>query len=305
MNQLNHVLVAVDFSEPARAAFAHALALARLHDAELLVVHAVPTDRPFSWHARERLALVDTLRHAATTGGVRFKVSVQHGDPAGVILLHATARRADLIVLGASTRSGLDRLRVGSVAETVALKATQPVLAVPSTSATIDDSVACFNSIVVAVGLNHGSAVAVEHALSIANEKSRVTLVHVVPGVPLAGAHRYMYGLMEREYQRQLARDAWRRLPEIVPAGVRASRTLHVRVVTGDPSTEILRVAADVDADVILIGVASRGAFGRMFFRSTAARVLRSAGRPVLALPQLLRQTVVPVSDKDRFAAAA
>ena len=57
MTKLHRVLTAVDFSEPARAAFDHALALSRLHDAELMVVHAVPTDRPFRWHARERIAL--------------------------------------------------------------------------------------------------------------------------------------------------------------------------------------------------------------------------------------------------------
>ena len=110
MTKLHRVLAAVDFSEPARAAFDHALALSRLHDAELTVVHAVPTDRPFRWHARERIALIGSLRDAAQTAGVRFKVSVQHGDPAGVILLHASARRADLIVLGTQRAIGLRSL---------------------------------------------------------------------------------------------------------------------------------------------------------------------------------------------------
>lgn len=132
MTTLHRVLTAVDFSEPARTAFDHALSLSRLHDAELLVVHAVPTDRPFNWHARERIALIASLRHASQAVGVRFKVSVQHGDPAGVILLHANSRRADLIVLGTSKRSGFDRFRFGSVAETIAREATQPVLVVPA-----------------------------------------------------------------------------------------------------------------------------------------------------------------------------
>lgn len=42
MNQLRRVLTAVDFSKPARAAFDHALAFSRTHNAELTVVHAVP-----------------------------------------------------------------------------------------------------------------------------------------------------------------------------------------------------------------------------------------------------------------------
>ena len=65
-------------------------------------------------------------------------------------------------------------------------------------------------------------------------------------------------------------------------------RKVHARVVTGDPSTEIARIATDVDADVILVGVTSRGAIGRRIFGSTAARVIRIAERPVLAIPELV-----------------
>ena len=286
MNKLQRILTAVDFSEPARAAFDHALALSRLHDAELTVVHAVPSDRPFKWHARERIALVGALRDAAQTGGVRFKVSVQHGDPAGVILLHATARQADLIVLGTSERSRLDRFRFGSVAETVALGATQPVLVVPPASGKAADPTVPFKNILVAVDFGEGSREAVERALSMANANSRVTVVHVIRGVPPESASRYMYHLMEPEYQRQLARDAWRRIPEVIPATVKRSRKVHVRVVTGDRAAGISRVATEVDADLILMGVTNRGAIGRMVLGSTAARVIRTARRPVLAIPQ-------------------
>ncbi len=248
MTKLHRVLAAVDFSEPARAAFDHALALSRLHDAELMVVHAVPTDGRFNWHARERIALIGSLRHAAQAAGVRFKVSVQHGDPAGVILLHANARRADLIVLGSSERSGFDRFRFGSVAETVALEATQPVLVVPAASGKVADSTTPFKNILVAVDFGEGSSETVERALSMANGNSRVTVVHVVRGVPLGFASRRLSHRMETEYQRHLVRDAWRRIPETIPANAKTSRKVHARVVTGDPSIEIARVAAETDA---------------------------------------------------------
>ena len=304
MAKLDRVLTAVDFSEPARAAFDHALALSRLHDAELTVVHAVPSDRPFNWHARERIALIGSLREAAQTAGVRFSVRIQHGDPAGVILLHAKARRADLIVLGTSGRSGLDRLRFGSVAETVALEAAQPVLVVPSASGKTGGSTTPFTNILVAVDLGDSSTAAVERALAMAGGNSRVTLMHVIPGVPL-GAPRYMYHMMEPEYQRQVARDAWRRIAEIIPADATASQRVHARVVTGDPAETISRVAAEAGADLILMGVRARSAIGRLVFGSTAARVIRKAGRPVLAVPQLAGVAAIPVRPDDRLAIAA
>ena len=290
MTKLHRVLAAVDFSAPGRAAFDHALALSRLHDAELTVVNAIPTDRSFSWDARERVKLMGSLGDAARAAGVRFKVSVQHGDPAGVILLHANARRADLIVIGTSKRSGFDRFRFGSVAETVARKATQPVLVIPPTVAKASDSTTPFKNILVAVDFGEGASAAVERALSMANGDSRVTVVHVVRGVPFERSYRYPQHLMEPEYQRNLARVAWRRMGSIVPVGTANGRRVHTRVVTGEPTAEISRVAAEVDADLILVGVTARGPIGRLIMGSTAARVIRTAGRPVMAIPQLVNE---------------
>ena len=131
MKQISRVLAAVDFSEPARAAFEYALALSRRRGAELAVVHAVPAKRPFSWRARERVALMAELRERAEQAGVRFLERFQHGDPADMILLHAQSVGADVIVMGTHQRSGLDRLRKGSVSQRVISRATVPVLLIP------------------------------------------------------------------------------------------------------------------------------------------------------------------------------
>jgi len=111
-----------------------------------------------------------------------------------------------------------------------------------------------FKSILVAVDLREGSTAAVAKALSMAAENTRVTVMHVVPDVTLAGASRYMYRLRQPEYQRQLAREAWRRMAEIIPANTTAPK-VHARVVIGDPTTQISRVAREADADLILVGM--------------------------------------------------
>lgn len=295
MKKLHRVLVGVDFSDPARAAFEHALALSRANDAELTVVHAVPADQQFRWHGSERAVLMRSLREAAHAAGVRIKESVQHGNPAAVILLHARARQADLIVLGTSARTGLDRLRFGSVAETVAFDATQPVLVVPPAS-TANGAAPSLANVLVAVDLGEDSREAVERALAISTDKGRVTVLHVIRGTPPESAPRYMYYLMAPEYQRQLSRDAWRRMQEIVPRHVRAERQVHVRVVAGDPATAIARVAGEVDAGVVLMGTGGRSAIGRLVFGSTAARLIRTAQRPVLLMPPALRQAQLPLA---------
>jgi nucleotide-binding universal stress UspA family protein len=63
--------------------------------------------------------------------------------------------------------------------------------------------------------------------------------------------------------------------------------------------------AAELDADLILVGVTSRGAIGRRIFGSTAARIIRIAGRPVLALPEFVDHRAIPVSENNLRAVAA
>jgi nucleotide-binding universal stress UspA family protein len=181
VNHFSRVLAAVDFSKPARGAFEYALALSKHHGAELVVVHAVPRNQAFSWHARERLALTAKLRQRADQAGVEFSHRVQQGDPAEIILLHARSLRPDVIVAGTHQRRGIDRFGAGSVAERIAAKATAPVLLIPRRrqAATIRP----FSHVAVAVDFSASSNRAVEQALALASDSGdRVTLLHVVPG---------------------------------------------------------------------------------------------------------------------------
>lgn len=94
----------------------------------------------------------------------------------------------------------------------------------------------------------------------------------------------YHFGVPE--YTRGLHRDAWQRLQDAVPVEARTTAEVRARVVSGTPAAEIARIASEVDADLVVVGVTSRGAIGRKLLGSTATRVIRSAGRPVLAVPE-------------------
>jgi len=286
VNRPSRILAAVDFSVAGRAAFDQALALSRSRRAELMVVHAVPANQPFRSRARERMRLIASLREMADASGVRFSVSVQQGDPAGVILLHAQSRRPDLIVVGTHQRTGLDRLRTGSVSERVARQAAQPVLLVPERRGA--ETSRPFESIVVAVDFNYASTRAIEQAVAMADPSdARLTVVHVVPGSS-AGVPRGRdrYGLSEHQHRTTL--DAWRRLQATIPREATTAARVHARVVTGDPPTEIARIAAEINADLIVVGVTQRGAISRRIFGGTAACVMRVATQPVIAVPEVV-----------------
>ena len=140
MLPIRTVLHPTDFSDAARPAFELASALARDYRAMLVVVHVVPAthafapdgiavpfpvEEPYEVHARlARLHPADP--------GVHTEHRVLEGDAAEQILRAARDAAADVIVLGTHGTSGLARLLVGSVAESVMRKAPCPVLTVRS-----------------------------------------------------------------------------------------------------------------------------------------------------------------------------
>jgi nucleotide-binding universal stress UspA family protein len=131
MSTLARILCAVDLEKASERAFDRALSLAILGKAKLFILHATPANARFSWRAAERLRYLTGLRQRAKAAGVKVRVEEQHGDPAGVIVLHANARKVDIVILGSNRRRGWQRFREGSVAERVLRRAAWPVLIVP------------------------------------------------------------------------------------------------------------------------------------------------------------------------------
>ena len=285
MKHLSRVLVAVDFSKPARGAFEYALALSKGHGAELVAVHAVSLDQSFSVQARERLALIAELRQEAEQANVAFTDRVQQGDPAEIILLHAGSVRPDLIIIGTHRRRGLGGFLAKSVAERVAAKATVPVLSVPARRQT--DTIGLFRHVAVAVDFSAGSHDAIEAALAVASApEDRVTLLHAVPGFSSGiPRHLYRYGVVE--YQAEMLREARRRLRRAIPTNRPTRAAIHTRALVGETTTEISRVVDDIGADLLVVSASKRGAVSRAVFGTTIARLLRVIRVPMLTVPDV------------------
>lgn len=138
MLPIRTILYPTDFSESARSAFALASALARDYKAELVIAHVVPPGHVFApngiaipfpseepYEARAQLAKMHPI-----DPGVQADHRLLEGDPAEQILKLAASIKADVIVMATHGASGLTRLLVGSVAESVMRKAECPVLTV-------------------------------------------------------------------------------------------------------------------------------------------------------------------------------
>jgi nucleotide-binding universal stress UspA family protein len=128
---IKKIVCAIDLTKASRNAFDRALSVARLSNARLYILHAVPKNTSYAWRARERLDLLTKLRQRAEREGIRVRLVEQQGDPAGIIVLHANSRKADLVVLGSNRRRGWQRFRAGSVGARVLRQAAWAVLIVP------------------------------------------------------------------------------------------------------------------------------------------------------------------------------
>jgi len=82
--------------------------------------------------ARASGARFDTIRgRVLTDSGLEVHTSIRVGPPAEEIIEEATNRSVWLIVMATHSRTGIDRARLGSVADDVVRRAPVPVLLVP------------------------------------------------------------------------------------------------------------------------------------------------------------------------------
>ena len=147
------VLVAMDFSDAARAALESARPLAVTFGASLHVLHVVtePLGQPWSGYvpAAQFIETVERLQAEAQDRlteylsldewrNLRVVVATAWGDPSEQILEYAEAHGVDLIVCGTHGRCGWNRVLMGSVAERVVRLARCPVLTVHADLAAAD-----------------------------------------------------------------------------------------------------------------------------------------------------------------------
>ena len=295
MLELTRVICPVDFSEPSLRAVQHADAIAAWWGAQLVVLHVytpVPEAVPAMELANvggeiyeeadlrplERLAL--EFAQKAGVNQQRSRVLIRVGWPADEIVRHAGAGSDRLIVIGTHGAQGFRRMVLGSVAEKVVRNALCPVITVPPQAET--RSHPPFRTILCPVEFSDSSLHAVPLAMAFAKEgDSRLTLLHIVQGAAVTeavppGAVSGSTPVSASETESQA------RLRELLPPDAGDWCTPLVQVVHGTPGDEILRCAAVMQADLIVMGVRKRSGFDQALFGSTTNQVLRGATCPVM-----------------------
>jgi nucleotide-binding universal stress UspA family protein len=291
--KVGHILVPTDFSETANHAVEQAVELAIHTRARLHLLHVV---EPRALPTGAVTVLVDYLRllESEADQSLALKVEVLRGN--GVDVQYSTSRasspfsgiaskvdelKPDLLVMGTHGRTGLERLLLGSVAEKVLRHVRVNVLTLGN-RATIVRSQNTFDRIVVACDFSECSRRAVELAASVLSPGGKLTVVHVVatpihPSLYAAGVNRLFAMDPELPQRVRASLVDW-----LSGASWEIARDVEIR--EGDVFAEILDVARDRKARLLVMGTKGLTGLDHLLLGSVTERVVRSSEIPVLTV---------------------
>jgi len=275
------ILVAIDASPASQAAVDQVAARPWPPNSSFEILTAVETSQPWSLAtiAEELKArahqLVDTAAAKLRSSGLTTTATVSEGDPKTVILDHAAASAADLIVVGAHGMSALDQFFLGSVSKAVLRHAPCSVAIVRQTAS---------SKILLAIDDSAGSSAAVESVAARpwpAGAEIRVLSAVELGMSALQGAFEIpSFDAKHLESQRAAAMkrteeaiDSARKTLEA--AGLTTSESISV--LDQAPKEIILQEAAAWPADWIVLGSHGSSGLSRFLIGSTSETVATHA----------------------------
>jgi nucleotide-binding universal stress UspA family protein len=307
MNVRPSILCPVDFSEASAGALRYAGAIAEHFGTRLIVLtvedplltEAVDLGTGVIWSADE--ARRELSRFAARTFDrnssrhVTFEYDVAVGKPAAEILRVSRERSCGLIVISTHGLTGMRKLFFGSTTERVLRETTVPVLVTPAIDpgrVRLADAKGLVRRILVPVDLSAASLEQTQVARGLAEALDVPTiLAHVIEPVksPLA-ARLHLTGI--EADRRAIAED---RLSELL-ATIPRRQHPEALVAFGDPAEELVKIAHDRQAGLIVVGLHGSPLLGPRM-GSVTYRVLCLSRTLVLAVPPK------PLGSADRGAA--
>jgi nucleotide-binding universal stress UspA family protein len=276
-HDLRYILHPTDFTAGGELAFAHALRVALAVRGHFYVVHAERREagEDADWAAfpgvRSTLTRWGLLAADAAPGdvaerlGLRVtKSDVPDKDPTDAVLRFTEDYRSDLLVLATHARDGFARFLQGSIAESLARRARIPTLFLPLGATGFVDPASGtprLKNILLPVDGANAPSEAARLALRLADALGCAdALLHVLHVGPSEDMPTVNVAAGEQPRLRRVLSDG-----AVVP--------------------QIVRVAGEVDAELIVMPTRGRDGLLDAILGSTTEQVLRQAGRALLAVP--------------------
>ncbi|MEK6398672.1 MAG: universal stress protein, partial [Terriglobus sp.] len=190
--------------------------------------------------------------------------------PVEALLAHAAETQPQLIVMGTTSKSGLEKLVLGSTAEQIFRRSTIPVLTVGPHAKLPERGTFNFRTIVYAASSSDESRKAATFAYAFAQD---------------SGAHVYVcHVLPEHETTSAAKEEAQKTLQRLIPPGISDWCTPECVVESGKAPEAILALAERVQADLIVLGPRENSFALKYLEPGITPQILATATCPVLTV---------------------
>ena len=293
MFKLSAVVCATDLAEGSNKALPLAAKMAAGHGARLIVAHIIdlPAVTPYGEtmvdpqelrsrvEQSARAQITDILAHCEP---VDWEMNIAIGYPAKEIIQIVADRGAELVVAATHTRSGLERLLLGSVSRKLMHTLSVPFLIVPGDMSP-EQLQRNLDAVLIACDFSPDSAGAIRWGLDFAQAfGAKLTLATVIEPSQLSQVLK-LDPQKEHDLAGQLQTELHQKIGETMPEEYR-DQPFETVVLAGQPHEELNKYAILNHIDLIVMGVHGRGFIENILVGSTTDRLVRLGQFPVMAV---------------------
>lgn len=295
MFKLKAVVCATDFSEGSNKALPIAATMAKRHNSKLIIAHIIdlPAVTPYGETMVDPQELRNRVEQSAKAqimdilnkcqDQVEWELNIAIGYPAKEILQIVEDTQADLVVAATHSRSGIERLLLGSVSRKLMHTLSVPFLIIPG-NMPLEQLDRPLGSVLIACDFSPDSAKGVHWGIDFTQAfGAKLTMATVIENSQLEQLMK-LDPQKEHDMADNLQSELHQKLMETLPEKYRDSIHPETVVLAGQPHEELNKYAILNQIDLIVMGVHGRGIIENLLVGSTTDRLVRLGQFPVMAV---------------------
>ena len=287
--QLTRLLAAIDFSAQTPCVMKAATTIAHAFGSELIVVNAstpmvygtgiepVPIETFDVNLDIAKSQMLELVKSSPDLASLKHREIVAYADAGDLVEQVVRDQKVQLVIAGTHGARGMERLALGSVAESILRRVPCPTLIV-GPNCRVDHYP--FRSILFATDLQDTGLRAAQYASGLAERfHGKLTMLHVVEP-------RSIPNEPQPEFSEERTLQAMQRL---LPPDLNTYATAKVRIEYGKPCDLITHTSKTENASLIILGIREGGTLPDHAPWSTLSHVVREAHCPVLVVRRSLK----------------
>ncbi len=295
-----HILVPLDGSSLAEDVLGPVESFGRHHGSRVTLLHVVEREAPKTVHGEshlrdvaEAMAYLEAIGESMRAAGIDVETHVHERsveDVPAAIDAHAHEYDADLIAMCKHGRSGIRQRLVGSIAQHILRGGGTPMLLRTPRSSS-ERSPFELKNVLVPIDFEHNTEAVLDFACGLAVPyKAQLSIMTAVASATEGGTESAVARLLPGAAAAAAAmayEDAAERLDGEARRLEDGGAMVRTVLRSEEPFAAILREAADISADIVVLATHARTGFEAWYEGSTAERVISGGEHTLLLLREL------------------